>query len=376
MSHHFLRSRRDIASLLLRTALFFFAANVAFAAADPMPQLARLSLYNSVFPGRDRLPFQGREGVFSPTVYELDAMFASHRIAVPPAADEFRVVLVGDSTVRGVRLATADTYAGRLNAARLRAPDGRRMRFYNLGNVGQRLLRDALMIEKSLQFKPDLILWFVSIQSFNDELLLNHDLVSSNLPTIARFADRHALHIDGLTWARETWFDRTIIGRRVRLKQLFALQIHGIMWSISRVETNPNAPPPPQPDLRKGPLRWAGHLPPHLPDRALRFDVMNAVLAEAGRVPIIIINEPIRIDSNPDYKDWYNQAYPRWAYDEYRRRLTHFAAEHSALLVDLWDQVPNNELADLVHPRASGARRVGERIAQELIERMNATREL
>jgi len=252
----FLRTRRDVAALLLRTALFFVAANVVFAAVDPMPQLSRASLYNRVFPGRDRLPFLGVEGVFSPTTHDIDAMFASHKIAVPPTADEFRVVLVGDSTVRGAGMHATETYAGRLDAARLRAPDGRRMRFYSLGNVNSSVLRDALVIEKALQFEPDLILWFVVMQTLNDKNLLGQELVRSNHAAVQRFADRHAVQIDGLSAPPETWFDRTIVGRRHRLKQIIALQLSGVMWTISGLESSLNfaelAPKPqlPNPHLR------------------------------------------------------------------------------------------------------------------------------
>lgn len=373
--NNILRTRRDVASLLLRTAVLFIVANVVFAAVDPMPQVSRLSLYNGVFPGRDRLPFLGVEGVFSPTTYDIDAMFASHRIAVPPTSDEFRVVLIGDSTVRGAGLSSAETYAGRLDAARLRAPDGRRMRFYSLGIVRSNVLRDALVIENARRFKPDLILWFVCMQTLNGKNLFGHELVRTNQPAVQRFADRHAVHIDGLSVQQETWLDRTIIGRRNRLKQIIDLQISGVMWTISGLETSMNfatlAPPAVRPDPL---LRWAGYAPPTLPEDALRFDLMAAVLNDAGATPVIIVNEPIRLFDEAGSALRYNSSYPRWAYDEYRRRLTRFVADSATPLVDIWNLVPAEELIDNLHPWPTGTQRVGDRLAQELIDRIGATR--
>jgi hypothetical protein len=372
--HRFLRNRRDIAALLLRTAMLFVAANVVFAALDPMPWLSKATLYNRVFPGRERLPFLGVEGVFSPTTHDIDAMFASHRIAAPAAADEFRVVLVGDSTVRGAGMDKNETYAGRLNAAQLRTSDGRRMRFYSLGIVNSSVLRDALVIQKSLQFEPDLILWFVVMQTLNDKNLFGQELVRSNKASVQRFADRHALHIDGLSVPPETFFDRSIIGRRTRLKQIIELQLSGIMWSISGMESSLNfAELAPKPEKPNQSLRWSGYAPPKLPAGAMRFDIMAAVLAEAGPVPLIIVNEPIRTADDVDQSTRYNHGYPRWAYDDYREQLHRFAAERSVPLIDIGNLLPSNEMIDNLHPWPAGTKRVGDHIARELVLRMGAT---
>jgi len=102
---------------------------------------------------------------------------------------------------------------------------------------------------------------------------------------------------------------------------------------------------------------------------------MAAVLAEAGATPVIVVNEPIRVLDDAERTGRYNESYPRWAYDEYHRRLTAFAAERATPLIDLWNLLPAEELIDNLHPWPSGTQRVGDRLAQELVERLGATRE-
>ena len=45
----------------------------------------------------------------------LEAMFASHAISQPKATDEFRVVVIGDSSVWGILLDNDQTLPGQLD---------------------------------------------------------------------------------------------------------------------------------------------------------------------------------------------------------------------------------------------------------------------
>jgi len=77
--------------------------NIAFALVKPMPFLGRLSLYNRLFPGRLRLPYGDNPSQdYNLSPFNLEAMIASHEIAgAAPSADEYRVLLLGDSSVWG-----------------------------------------------------------------------------------------------------------------------------------------------------------------------------------------------------------------------------------------------------------------------------------
>ena len=151
-----------------------------------MALVGRLSLYNSVFTGRERLPFGYRsDKAYNLVVNNLDAMLASHAVSAPKRADEFRVLVLGDSSVWGVLLQPADTLVGRLNALELRAKDGRRMRFYNLGYPDFSVTKDLLLLQRGLGLQPDLVLWLVTLNSLPTDRQIEHLLVRSN-PAEAR----------------------------------------------------------------------------------------------------------------------------------------------------------------------------------------------
>ena len=75
-----------IARVLIITALLFVACNVIFALLNPLEALGRVSLYNFVLPGRERLPY-GEDSAksYNLSTSNLPAMFASHVIARPKA---------------------------------------------------------------------------------------------------------------------------------------------------------------------------------------------------------------------------------------------------------------------------------------------------
>jgi hypothetical protein len=91
-----------VTRVLIITAVLFVACNVIFAALNPIEALGRVSLYNGLLPGRERLPY-GEDSAksYNLSTYNIPAMFASHVIARPKASDEFRVIIIGDSGTWG-----------------------------------------------------------------------------------------------------------------------------------------------------------------------------------------------------------------------------------------------------------------------------------
>jgi hypothetical protein len=91
--------------VIVKALCLFILLNLLYGLIEP--QGARVSGYNILFPGRTRLPFGIIGDPYTVTVGEVDAMFASHLIAAPSLADEFRIALIGDSSVWGERLGCA-----------------------------------------------------------------------------------------------------------------------------------------------------------------------------------------------------------------------------------------------------------------------------
>ena len=112
--------------VLLKTAVLFALCNLVFAAAQPLDWLAQWSLYNHVLAGRERLPYGENPAVaYNLSTNSVTAMLESHVVSQPKPADEFRVIVIGDSSVWGWLLENDGTLTTQLNQADLQAADGR-----------------------------------------------------------------------------------------------------------------------------------------------------------------------------------------------------------------------------------------------------------
>src|SRR5260221_1845102 len=146
---------RFVRNVVIKGLALFVVVNAIFALLYPVPLLGRLSIYNVLTPGRDRLPYgENPDESYNLSLLNLDAMFASHEIAgTPKAADEYRVLLIGDSSTWGVLLKPDETLAAYLNAAQHRTPDGKRVRVYNLGYPIQSLSKDLLLLNYAMRYQ-------------------------------------------------------------------------------------------------------------------------------------------------------------------------------------------------------------------------------
>src|SRR5262249_3566506 len=138
-----------------------------FALINPQALLGRLSIYNGLTPGRERLPYaENADESYNLNLSNLDAMFASHEIATAvKAPDEYRVLLIGDSSVWGILLDTDQTLAADLNRMQLQTRQGKHIRVFNIGYPGQTITRDVLLLQYAMRYQPDLIVWSVTLES-------------------------------------------------------------------------------------------------------------------------------------------------------------------------------------------------------------------
>src|SRR5688572_33326886 len=114
-------SRVRLFRVLLKATLLFVLFNFAFIFMNDIP-FGKLSLYNIIFQGRERFPFGETREAYNLSLFDLDAMFASHVLAgMKKAQDEYRVLLIGDSSVWGTLLTAQQTLAGQLNAGQVKA---------------------------------------------------------------------------------------------------------------------------------------------------------------------------------------------------------------------------------------------------------------
>jgi hypothetical protein len=374
-----------------KASLLFILLNVVFAALNPMEALGRLSLYNWLLPGRERLPYGEQiEQSYNLSLNNIPAMFASHTISQPKTAEEFRVIILGDSGIWGWFLENEDTLAGQLNAANLMTQDARRMTFYNLGYPIMSLTKDLLILDEALGYadvamgyEPDLIIWPVTLESFPRDKQLVSPIVQNNGGRIRPFITQYALNLNpnDEQFIEPTWWDRTIIGQRRNLADLLRLQTTGFAWAATGIDQAiPADIPLRQTDLDAD-TSWQGFTDsaPFTKDD-LAFDVLAAGMARAGDVPVLLINEPMFISDGQNSNLRYNSFYPIWAYDLYREMLVEklvlseaeAAVTHNWFYLDLWNSIPPAEFTDTpVHLTSAGTNMLAELVAAEILETGN-----
>lgn len=347
--------------ILLKALLLFALANLLFALWE-MPHLGRISAYNGLFPGRPRFPFgETPREAYNFSLFDLDAMFASHEISSPKRAGEFRVVLIGDSSVWGTLLRPEETLAGQLNDLAGRA--GMSARFYNLGYPTLSLTKDLIILERARAYQPDLVVWLVTLEAFPRDKQLAVPLVEHNPGEALSVATRYRLELDEAQLSHAGLFDRTIIGRRKDLADLFRLQLYGVLWAATGIDqAYPVDYPRAQVDLKADPFFHGQEL---LRRDSLMFEAITNGRVGLGDIPLLVVNEPILISSGENSEIRYNFYYPRQAYDQYRAWLTEEAQWAGFEYLDAWDLVPVDEFTNsAIHLDRHGTARLAEMVSE------------
>jgi lysophospholipase L1-like esterase len=361
-----------IGRVLLKAAVLFALLNLLFAACRPLDALGRLSAYNLFWPGRDRLPYGERPSEdYNLTLNNLPAMLASQTSARPAAADEFRVLVIGDSGTWGWFLPSDETLAAQITALGLQTGDGRRVVAYNLGFPVLSLTKDLLILDAALPAAPDLIIWPVTLQSFARGRQLDHPLLQNNAGRLRRLIETYDLDLDPADPRlvdRSLW-EETIVARRRDLADLLRLQGYGLAWAATGIDQAiPDEIPALTTDLEADPAWLDIPEPRPLTAADLTFDVLAAGVARAGSVPVLIVNEPMFISDGANSDIRYNAFYPRWAYDDYRAQLAQAAAANDWPFLDLWDAIAPERFTDTpVHLDAAGTRQYAELLAHALL---------
>lgn len=335
------------ARVLIKAAVLFALINVAFALFNPVPALGRLSIYNTLVAGRERLPYGTDAAAYTLSPDSLDTLFGSHVVSAPFPPDERRVFVFGDSSTWGILLTPEQTLVGQLNAAAsvTNATRSIQTRYYNLGYPIMSLTKDALLIDHALQYRPDAIIWIVTLESFARPIQLDPPLIQRNVAAARSLIERYGLDADAESLALPTFWDRTLIGQRRAIADWWRLQAFGWMWNTTGIDhvigdyTRVSNDLNPETD-------WRGTQPADgLTADDIALDRIRAVI-ETVDVPVTIINAPI-FRGTGTYSDIrYNYWYPRWAYDAYRAILADAAAEAGWRYIDLWDALPTTGFSD------------------------------
>ena len=362
-------SRSFLRNVVIKGLVLFLLLDLALAAVNPV-RLGRLSLYNHVFPGRLRFPFgEDSSQSYNLSLFNLDAMFAAHTLSAgQKPADEYRVLVIGDSSTWGTLLHPEETLAGQLDAAGSWLC-GKRLRVYNLGYPTISLTKDLMVLDYAMRYQPDLVIWPVTLEAFPLDKQLTSPIVANNAGRVDDLTVRYNLSFDlkDPALVRPDFWDRTLIGQRRNLADLLRLQMYGVLWSATGIDQSyPSDYERAQTDFGTD-ISFHEIQAPNLEEGQLAFDVLEAGLQAAGKTPVLLINEPMLISTGRNSDLHYNFFYPRWVYDQWRQIMTKKAAVEGWNYLDLWDLVPSDQFTNsAIHLTPQGETLLAGRVEQTI----------
>jgi hypothetical protein len=297
-------------------------------------------------------------------------MFASHQIARPKPADEYRVLLMGDSSTWGWLLKPQDTLAAQLNAGNYKTADGRRIQVYNLGYPEMSLTKDLMLLDTAMRYQPDAVLWVMTAQSFPRDKQFDPALLQHNPDAVRHLIETYRLDLDphDSRFVETSFLNNTIVGQRRELADWLRLQLYGVPWAVTGIDQYY----PAIYDLRTSDfaadVSWQSFAKPQpLTEKELAFDVLRAGIQRVGDLPILIVNEPMFISTGKNSDLRYNFFYPRWAYDAYHELLNSTVQKNGWHYLDLWNMIAPDEFTDSpVHLTPEGTRQLSEMVGAEL----------
>jgi hypothetical protein len=343
--------------VLVKALILFIVINILFGLIDP--SLGGLSAYNHLIPGRVRFPFGSANDPYVVSVDNLDVMAASHAISATKKPGEYRVALIGDSSVWGEKISAQDSISAQWNDLNMQC-DGRQIKFYNLGYPHPSIVKDLIVLDKAMEYKPDMVVWFVTLNTLIPRRL--SPFIAANSEEAARVLNTYKIpysHEDELVMQRPGFFERTLVGRRSDLARAIKLQALGLLWTATGQDKRASKPVPALSQKVDDDPKFRGWGPGTKLEKKMVFEALQAGQKIAGSIPILIVNEPVFVASGQNSDIRYNDVYPRWAYDQYREVMTAEAQKSHWKYLDLWNAVPDGEFSDTsLHVSALGERQL------------------
>jgi hypothetical protein len=357
---------RFIRNVIIKALFLFVIFNLVLMYFPRDTEKEQISLYNNIVPGRERFPFgEAPQQAYNFSLYDLDAMFASHQVSTRPGnQDEFRIFLVGDSSVWGTLLKPEETLSGILNEMDVACGD-QPLQFFNLGYPTISLTKDLMIMQRAAHYQPDLIIWLTTLEAFPLDKQLASPLALNNPSRIQPLVENYRLPLE-VEMPDETLWSRTLWGQRRTYADWIRLQLYGFLWAATGIDQFYGPFEPAAWDLEADESYYQ-FVPPKMPNEELLWQALPAALDLTGDVPLWLVNEPIMISAGENSNIRYNFFYPRWAYDQYRQELIQRSAHLDIPLIDAWDWIAPQEFTNsAIHLTSVGERILAEGLAEEI----------
>lgn len=334
----------SIIRVIIKSISLLILINFLFILLKDIP-CGKISLYNSVFPGRERLPFgEASYESFNLTISNLDAMLSSHKIsAYKKTEDEYRIIIIGDSSIWGFLQKPENTLTGLLENKFDYQCSSKDIEVFNLGYPSLSVLKDLVILDKVKPYKPDLVIWFITMESLVAKEQLDAPLIKSNSLIFNKVIKDYQL-----TYSKTNinLLDYTIIGQKRNLADIIRLQLYGALWAGSGIDQSyPDDYTPAQRDFESD-FSYKNFERDQIQRDDLAIDVILKTISGFPESDFILVNEPILISSGKNSDIRYNFYYPRWAYDKYRNIVKSVFEQSAIQYYDFWDLVPESEFTN------------------------------
>jgi len=356
MKNEITRSAISIKRIIIKTILILFIINFGWIYLSRLP-IGDASLYNLVFTGRYRLPFgENPKRSYNLSLYNLDAMFASHEInKKQDDVEDIHVVLIGDSSIWGFLQKPENTISGLLNKRFV--GEDKKVNFHNLGFPSISILKDLMIVDRALEYDPDLILWFITLEALPKEKQLEIPIIKNNTEIVNSIIEKYEL--SEITLIEEKLIDNTLWNQRRNISDLLNLQLFGILWDATGIDQEyPETYNPAQRDFTEPIEQYYSINPDDKLEDFLALEIIENGIEKNKGIDFILINEPILISEGVNSSVQYNYYYPRWAYDQYRLIMKEFTRKNNFKYYDLWDLIPESEFTNSAIHFTEGAEKI------------------
>jgi len=330
---------------------------------DSVP--ASVNIYNGLVDGRERFPFgENPDKSFNLSLFNIDAMFASHKINNDISNSNYRIFLVGDSSIWGFLQTPQETLAGLLD----KRIASEHIEVFNFGYPSISVLKDALVIDHAMRYKPDLIIWFTTLEALPIEKQLSTPINENNKHKIFTLLDTY--QIDQIEIEKPSSLERTFWAQRRNLYDVIRLQLYGVLWGATGIDQDyPESYRNAQRDFPEPKEKYYGLETKAQLENALALEIIEKTIIRNDTTTFILINEPILVSSGENSELQYNFYYPVWAYDAYREIINTFSAKNNIKYYDLWNIISEMEFSNsAIHLTTHGEKQLSDKIYEIIFE--------
>ena len=346
----------SIKRIIIKVVLILIIVNFGWIYLSKLP-IGDVSLYNLFFNGRYRLPFGENPKIsYNLSLFNIDAMFASHEINKKIAySEDLHVVLIGDSSIWGFLQKPDNTLSGLLNKRFLE--DDKKIIFHNLGYPSISILKDLIVIDRVLEYDPDLILWFITLEALPKEKQFEIPIVKNNPGIVNSIIDKYEL--SEITKTEEKLIDKILWNQRRNIFDILNLQLFGILWGATGIDQEyPETYNRAQRDFTEPNKQYYAVNSDDKLETILALEIIKKGIEINEGTDFILINEPILISEGVNSDVKYNYYYPRWAYDKYRLIMKEFTQKNRIKYYDFWELIPEGEFTNSAIHLSEGAEKI------------------